>query len=79
MFRFTIRDLIWLMVVAAFAVFWYLEREGRIEETDRIRNAFRENESLKAELRQTQIELRRVRTPAIRFHLERPPREASSE
>ena len=66
MFRFTIRDVLWLMVVAAFATLWFLERDGRIEETERIRNAFRENVTLKEELRATQLELRLEKMP--HFH-----------
>jgi hypothetical protein len=60
MFRFTIRDALWLMVVLAFAICWYLERDGRIHETERIRGAFRENELLKAQLREAEAAMFRV-------------------
>ena len=65
MFRFTIRDVLWLTVALAFAVCWYLERDGRISETERIRNAFRENETLRDELRQAEFEIRCAKMPAI--------------
>ena len=71
MFKFTIRDLLWLYAVIALAVWGFLERDGRVKETHHIRGIFRENESLKAELgeanralqiniRQAQAEYRRV-------------------
>jgi hypothetical protein len=68
MFRFTIRDVLWLMVVVVFAVCWYLERDGRIRETEHIRNTFRENESLKAQLRSAEAHIFRLNAalrPAI--------------
>jgi hypothetical protein len=32
MFRFTIRDVLWLMVVVAMALAWWVERNGRDKE-----------------------------------------------
>ena len=64
MFHFTIRDVLWLMVVLAFGVCWYLERDGRIRETDHIRNAFRENESLREQLRAAEAAVFRAQAAA---------------
>ena len=50
MFKFTIRDLLWLYAVVALVIWGFLERDGRVKESDHIRNIFRENESLKTEL-----------------------------
>jgi len=51
MFRCVIRDVLWLMAVVAFAIFWFLERDGRITDTERIGMLYRENETLKKEVR----------------------------
>jgi hypothetical protein len=64
MFRFTIRDVLWLTVVLAFAVCWYLERDGRIDETDHIRSIFRENESLKEHVRELEAAIFRAEAAA---------------
>jgi hypothetical protein len=50
MFHFTIRDLLWLMVVVGFAVCWYLERDGRIEQSRHLERIWRENGNLKTKL-----------------------------
>lgn len=34
--RFTIRDIIWLTVVVAFAVAWYVERRSKPEQIDEL-------------------------------------------
>jgi len=50
MFRFTIRDVLWLTVVVAFAVCWYLERDGRITVVQRARQLHCENEENRREV-----------------------------
>lgn len=59
MIRFTIRDMLWLTVVAAFAVFWVLERDGRITDMERIGTLYRENEALKKQVRDFEIRRRK--------------------
>jgi hypothetical protein len=50
MFRFTIRDVLWLMVVVGFAVCWYLERDGRMGQSRNAERLYRENKKLRTQL-----------------------------
>jgi hypothetical protein len=47
MIQFTIRDLMWAMIVAAFALCWYLEREGRQGLRERAMVLHQKNEELR--------------------------------
>jgi hypothetical protein len=51
MFRFSIRDVLWLTVVVAMGVCWYLERDGRNGQAQNAERLYRENEKLRLELR----------------------------
>jgi hypothetical protein len=50
MFRFSIRDVLWLTVVVAVALGWYLEREGSVYLRSQAVRLDRENETLTKEL-----------------------------
>ena len=71
MFRFTIRDVLWLMAVVAFATLWLLERDGRVTTSERTKRTYRDNERLNNQLRQLEIELVKARLNAKRKILER--------
>lgn len=55
MFCFTIRDVLWLTVVVAFAACWYLERDGRTGVVERANELIRENAKLKQEVHDAEI------------------------
>ena len=54
MFRFTIRDVLWLTVVVALAVLWQMEMRQRLVERPDLRT---ENVRLKKKLESTQLAL----------------------
>ena len=61
MFRFTIRDVLWLTVVVAFAVLWQMEIRERYREHSR---------DLRSELVDTRLELARAQS-TVRFQQDR--------
>ena len=50
MFRFTIRDVLWLMVVVGMGAVWYLERDGSASLRSDADRLHRKNENLLKEL-----------------------------
>src|SRR5262245_24640181 len=55
MFRFTIRDLLWLMLVVGLSVSWWSNRRWAIQNADRAMNATKQIEVMKTQM-QTQKE-----------------------
>jgi hypothetical protein len=51
MFRFTIRDVLWLTVVVALGSVWYLERDGSASLRSAAERLHRENEELRKDLK----------------------------
>jgi len=62
MFRFTIRDVLWLTVVAAMALAWLIHHR---HDTASRQQLMKENERLAAEIRQLQFDVRLANERAI--------------
>ena len=67
MFRFTIRDLMWVMMVAGFGLCWYLERDGRHGLRERAMVLHQENEKLRVQLQTVRIDSLRSRIETRQF------------
>jgi hypothetical protein len=71
MFRFTIQDVLWLTAVVVLATLWLLERDGRVQTSERTKSTYRENERLNSQVRQLESDLIEARMHYKRELLER--------
>ena len=71
MFRFTIQDVLWLTAVVVLATLWLLERDGRVETSERTKSTYRENERLNSQVRQLESDLIEARMRYKRELLDR--------
>lgn len=63
MFRFTIRDMLWLTVVVALGVAWHVDRSQFVERHQKLEA---KNEELRAKLTELDYELAQLRMRALR-------------